>query len=601
MKKVLFYTLASVAVLLGFNSCLFNDDIGAELNTGTIVGGGVLHSGQADSINYHKTISEAGFNQAYEKLESEGVLGFLLPAQYSMHGGKNGELPGPHAYQFQFNLQIDNYAGYLCAPQNFSGRLASTYYNSEDFNGGARGSFMQVKNSIVPLLNHPEIDSIPEIKAIALLIYNYSAQEVADIYGPFPYADYKKNKQSSPFTYNAVEHIYKTIVNNIDTIVACLNHFDSRPSWYKSHVNGILEYYDRVSGEEKGIMGWIRFANSLKLRMAMNIVKVEPELARRWAEQAVQAGVIEKWQQQFRISPMENGFTHPLLMISNTWNDTRLNASLESILKAYDHPILEFLFAKNSDPIINLKNNSITPENTICVGLRSGIKMLAGQSYDVNFRAAYSKVKSSIGEMPLFLMKLSEVDFLRAEGALRGWNMLGNAETFYNHGIQNAYKGTFLKEFDENWNEISFDGDVYIPKLNDYMGITKARAIEYVDPSDDANNALCQVKVGVKWEDGDDNETKLEKIITQKYIASFPYSFGAWTDLRRTGYPKIFPVLDGDTGDGSIVPGDIIRRIPYSGSDEATKRDILTTGLEALGAPDLQGTRLWWDVNGSNF
>lgn len=62
-------------------------------------------------------------------------------------------------------------------PQDFGGRMQSTYYNSQDFNGGAMGSFMEMKNFIVPNVNHPQIDSIPEIKAISLLIYDISAQE----------------------------------------------------------------------------------------------------------------------------------------------------------------------------------------------------------------------------------------------------------------------------------------------------------------------------------------------------------------------------------------------------------------------------------------
>ena len=96
-------------------------------------------------------------------------------------------------------------------------------------------------------------------------------------------------------------------------------------------------------------------------------------------------------------------------------------------------------------------------------------------------------------------------------------------------------------------------------------------------------------------------ETKLEKIITQKYIAHFPYSFGAWTDLRRTGYPKLFPVLNADEGDGSLKFGDIIRRAPFPDTDDASVADIEATGLDALGGEDYQSTRLWWDVDAPNF
>lgn len=604
MKRTIINLSIALLSAIVLTSCLFREDfVGSEFTVGTIEGETAVHLGKADNIDYRREITEAGLNSALETMDKTKLLGQMLSAQYSLRGGKNGTTPGPHAYQYQYSLQIDNYAGYLCLPQDFGGRMRSTYYNSQDFNGGAMGSFMQVKNFIVPVLNHPQIDSIPEIKAVSLLMYNIAAQEVADISGPFPYINYKENRQDYPFVYNPLDTIYATIVNNIDTVVACLQNFPNRPLWYQNKIDELLNQYDKVSPETGDkIEHWIRFANTLKLRMAMNVVKVEPDLAKKWAEQAVQSGIIESSAQQFLLSPQVLGFSHPLIEISNSWNDTRLNASFETILKAYNHPLLGFMFTKNSDPIINKDNPSkIYPAESGYVGLRSGIRMLSGQAYNVNFRTAYSRISDAILEMPLYLIKLSEVQFLRAEGALRGWNMGGSAENFYNLAIENAYDDTELKIFDENWEPVYFDQTIYRPALAEYMKTETARDIEYVDPYSDEYTIKSKTKVGVKWNNTDDNETKLEKIITQKYIAGFPNSFIAWGDLRRTGYPKIFPVVY-DDGDGSIPAGEIIRRIPFSGTtQEATRNDITNTGLKALGGDDKQGTRLWWDVQGANF
>ena len=97
------------------------------------------------------------------------------------------------------------------------------------------------------------------------------------------------------------------------------------------------------------------------------------------------------------------------------------------------------------------------------------------------------------------------------------------------------------------------------------------------------------------------DETKLEKIITQKYIALFPLSTEAWTELRRTGYPKLFDVENPDDGDCSLFPGDIIRRIPWVPTDIAAQKLVANSGIAALGGPDEQATRLWWDVDVPNF
>lgn len=593
MKRKINLILISSALTLGLSSCLFQDDLpGSELTTSSKEGSSVVYVGKADTINYkHPAKTQAGLQSALAEMEKIALLGQLNTAQFAMRGGKDGNIPGPHQYQFQFSLEIDNYAGYMCLPQRFGGRMPSTYYNFDNFNGGAAGSFISIKNSIVPILNHPQIDSIPEIKAFALLIYSYSSQEMTDIYGPFPYADYKANKQTAPFTYNSVESIYKTIVNNLDTIVACIDHFESQPSWYQEAVKGILQTNDLITSfENRDIKNWKKLANSLKLRMAMHIVKIDSKLAKKWAEEAVQSGVIDSNEAQAKLDPLTFGFSHPLATISNIWNDTRLNASLESIMKSLNHPYLAFIFDKNTDRIYNKNDdNKFLEKESKIVGLRSGILMLEGQNYEANFRVAYSRVNElNISTTPLYIMKYAEVLFLRAEGALRGWNMGGSAQSFYEQGIKDAFVG-------EAFN------DIYQNVQQQYMAQDKATDFTYEDPWNPRYNRPSLTKIGVKWNEGEDKETKLEKIITQKYIANFPYSFEAWTDLRRTGYPKIFPVLR-DEGDGSIAAGDIIRRIPFPGTGQpSVQADVDKTGIPALGGPDKQGTRLWWDAAVGNF
>ena len=190
---------------------------------------------------------------------------------------------------------------------------------------------------------------------------------------------------------------------------------------------------------------------------------------------------------------------------------------------------------------------------------------------------------------PLYLLKFAEVDFLRAEGALRGWNMGGSAQFFYERGIRNAY-------LDEPW---------YVDEYNDLVDayMQREQPVAYVqsDPMGDGEDWPSVTKIGVKWNNADSKETKLEKIITQKYIALFPLSTEAWTELRRTGYPKCFPVLNTNDGDGSIPQGELIRRIPWQSTDPIELQNINNTGIPALGGPDKQATRLWWDVDAPNF
>jgi hypothetical protein len=144
-------------------------------------------------------------------------------------------------------------------------------------------------------------------------------------------------------------------------------------------------------------------------------------------------------------------------------------------------------------------------------------------------------------------------------------------------------------------------GTDYNIYLSEYM--QRERAVDYVnvDPMGDGPDWKSVTTIGVKWDEDDDPETKLEKIITQKYIALFPLSTEAWTELRRTGYPRLFPVLNTDDGDGSIRQGDMIRRIPWVPTDPVAASIVESTGIPALGGADEQATRLWWDVDAPNF
>ena len=135
--------------------------------------------------------------------------------------------------------------------------------------------------------------------------------------------------------------------------------------------------------------------------MAMHTVKVQPSVAQKWAEEAVQAGVVETTAQELLLDPMNMGYTNPLFEIANNWGDTRLNASFESLLASLKHPYLEYVFDKNSNIVVNSSDpNDIMQANTRIMGLRAGIRMIPGQAYKDNFRIAYSSIKNN-GEMAM--------------------------------------------------------------------------------------------------------------------------------------------------------------------------------------------------------
>ena len=595
------YVIA-VLPLLAATSCMDFDSPSDEFAPNEGVGEVTVFHGDADSLNYHVLPDPDTVQNAIDILESSYALANIINAQTALLGGKDGAPLQEHYYQQVYSMTVDNYAGYFTMVNSsfMEGTMETTYYYTAKYTESPYGRLLNMKNDLGNFLNRPESNSIVEMKAVALLMYNLVAQEVTDIYGAIPYIDHKANKETNPFTFNDGRQIYYSIVDNVDSINAVFANFESRPDWYKEKLNNLLDMYDQCT-VKRDYETWRRLANSLKLRMAVHIAKYEPEVAKKWAEEAVAAGVIEAKDQQVGVfdGTLFGSHIHCLRMVQIGWNDSRMNASLLSILASLKHPYMNYLFSKNSNDIINSTTGEVLAKGSEIVGVRAGIRMEPSQQYFSNMRVAYSSLNfdSDPGQnatyMPFYILKWAEIDFLRAEGALRGWNMGGTAEFFYNRGIDNA-------DCSDVFMVPSGDYEKYLPE---YKELEAAVPYTYVDPMDSSNNIESMTKIGVKWNDADDPETKLEKIITQKYIATFPYSYEAWVDLRRVGYPHIFPVLNPTLGnDGSLSFGEIIRRIPLPfGNTQAGQNDVQDSGIEALGGPDLMSTPVFWDVDAPNI
>ncbi|WP_302402981.1 SusD/RagB family nutrient-binding outer membrane lipoprotein [Leyella stercorea] len=165
-------------------------------------------------IDYKKEISGEELKQAVKDMRTQ--LGSALKAVYGMRGGKEGGPPQAHAYQFAYNLGPDSYVQYFCVPHydfpyaNFT--LRSTYDLCKGCLDGPGVSFRAMKYDMVPTLNAEKIDYMPELKAIYLMLFNYSAIENVDLFGPMPYNDHKNYVEESPFVYDRVKDIYYPLI-----------------------------------------------------------------------------------------------------------------------------------------------------------------------------------------------------------------------------------------------------------------------------------------------------------------------------------------------------------------------------------------------------
>lgn len=538
-----------------------------------------------------------------------------------------------HKYQYQYNLHIDDYAGYMSVTHNFKGKVASSFAFNDDFASGPKDNLTWVVQQTIPVMNGTEKLHIEPLGAMATIMFAYAAHQYTSIHGPFPYRDYKALKERNPLYYDKLSDIYTWLFDDLDKAVAYLEKYQADPN---ADMDFIIETTDLASGMTNAsaiVSQWLKLAHSLRLRMAMNIVKVDDYVykgltVRQIAEDAVLKGVFQPGDPTFGIRPaqVEEAINHPLFKISKDWQDTRLNASLENILKRTKNPLMERWFNKNLGDLRNVNKKLTLTKGEKYIGIRSGT-YLRDRSYDQDYKL-FSDLNDLIMKDAVAWFKVEEVLFLQAEGALRGWNMGGSAESFYNAGIQEAFTKNSVGEKYTEYMSFKGMGDNSISEEDRIEGYYQ----DYYDPDNNIpkwdgyymlNNAWAGVDTNPYTAMGNnEKELQLQKIITQKWIALFPMSPVAWADYRRTSYPRLLPACDFaySDADGSILEDQInwatgetinkglyIRRMPYSTKgDKEIREEINTSGLDALGEgkqqlPDKQGTRLWWDFDKSNF
>ena len=94
--------------------------------------------------------------------------------------------------------------------------------------------------------------------------------------------------------------------------------------------------------------------------------------------------------------------------------------------------------------------------------------------------------------------------------------------------------------------------------------------------------------------DGASKEEMQERIITQKWIAMFPNGQEAWSEFRRTGYPKVIPIVNNLSG-GKVDTNVQVRRMTFPRSEYSNNAAGVAAATALLGGADTGGTKLWWD------
>ena len=472
-------------------------------------------------------------------------------------------------FQLTQNLNADMFSGYMHDPKPLQGGSHNSDYNLQD---GWNSAMWQFTYSYVM----PEIfrleqtapEQMPPFYAIAKILKVLVMHRVTDYYGPVIYSHF--GDRGSEYVPDSQEEVYGTFFEDLDQAVGILAAYvGERPT-----ANEFAKFDLLLDGS---YTAWLRLANSLRMRLAVRLASVAPRKAETEFRKAAEDpnGVIET--NTANVSVATSGiYTNPLGAINRSWNEAAMSAPMESILMGYGDPRIAKFFEPCRGDIV-VTNEDGASATVHLKGEYHGIRQ--GTAFSHNYYAAFSRLAVETTTEPM-LMSAAEVWFLRAEAALRGWTD-EDVETCYRSGVVMSFA---------QWQ---------VSGAEQYL-MTDAPAADYHDPIAPENDIAARCRVSPRWDEAADDETKLERIITQKWIAMYPEGCEAWAEQRRTGYPRLFPVRFNHSKGQSIDTETMIRRLPFPATLETSDPEQYEMLVKSLDGPDHGGTRLWWDT-GRNF
>lgn len=523
--------------------------------------------------NSFENMNSSAFGVTDEELNQDNnYIGSHFPRlQQSIYDNASG---GGWEFQLIQNLNADVWGGYMATGSEFEGGLNNETYSLLDgWNSYAwdypYGSIMPNQLKVTEKCKEAGMDTYAHYDAINTVIRVLSMSRVCDDFGPIIYTHYGESMTGG--TFDSAQDAYKAFFKELTQAAKTLYEYSSKQ--VPSFTNFDLAYAGKLDK-------WARLANTIRLRLAMRVVKYDATWAQTEGEAAIKdpAGLLQSGD-SFTVSG--RGWIHPLFTCSIEYKNCFVSANIQSIMEGYNDP--------------RLKAYGITAKSDKVVGIRTGIDYLAilHDEYVPKEGAAYISYVNVTQNQAAMIVSAAEAYFLLAEAVLRNWNTNGGtAKGFYEDGIAASF------------NQWGVSSSEYIKSSNkpaDWKDpLEKEITINDKKINTNIFNIAAVSKVTPNWDDATNDEERLEKIITQKWIAGFPEGKNAWAEWRRTGYPKLFPIMKNES-QGVISTELGVRRMPYPSGEKGNNKEGVDAAIKLLGGPDNGATRLFWDKATANF
>lgn len=368
---------------------------------------------------------------------------------------------------------------------------------------------------------------------------------LTDNVGDVPYFEALKGAENVAPVYDSQQAIYTDLISRMKAAVAALQVSDSP------------FYGDADVFFQGDVEKWIKFGNAYLLRMALQLSEADAGTAQSLAATQMSSSL-----------PSSNEDNAVLPVIGND-----VNQNAHGIVELSRRTLADFPYI--GEKFVNVLQDSDDPRLPILVGATPASVAAGGtleyvgippalssdQYADVNAtldqysRPNFDWIVSEASTRGLNAMTYTEVAFMKAEAALRGWGgSEADAQTFFEEGIRAAM---MMNPFPD-------------------AGITDSDIDDFIA----ANGTLTG-----------SFEERLEQIITQRWITyAFDQPDVAYIQWRRTGYPTLDPGQNqGDTG------GTIPRRYRYSENEPVLNQANYNTAVSKLSDGDTYTSRVWID------
>ena len=375
-------------------------------------------------------------------------------------------------------------------------------------------------------------------KAISLIYKSWSYSILTDLYGDVPYSQATKAIEGNfKPTFDKQKDIYIQLLKNLETANTLLD--ETKALTY----GGDMLYNSNAlsGGKNPGILKWKKFCNSLRLRLLLRILKKEGEVNVKEHITAILADPVAN--PVFTTNADEAIFRYPgTFPFFNPFYNARQVDWRDGnyYTKFFMDRMNELGDPRRAAWATQVKSGT---EN-VFRGIESGYPTTL--EYAVGSNSSYSDALKTLPQLGV-MMTLAEVEFIKAELALKGYTTGSTAEKHYESGIAASMA---------QWG-------VSMP-----AGFT--------------------TQPGVAFNTTAAAEKQLEQIMLQKYYAYFFVDYQSWFEKRRTGYPVL------PRGNGIPSENTFPSRVPYPTYLQSLNPEALAGAVASMGGDD-SDIKVWWD------